>query len=172
MVPVQRVGALMLQKPHQCVTQPHPCLSFSTNPAPIHAPCEDEGAGWEHEAEQREEFAQRICSQPPSLWWVCGGIGGTSIPRALGLRRLSEEQHASEEPFLLSTPPQQAELPTHGQELPALPPCKHPPGSSTLYPAPRTPTKLLDKCSPALLVVNLSHDCSPRLPSPAMHAAA
>ena len=94
-----------------------------------------------------------------------------SVPRALGLSRLSEEQHASKEPFHLSTPPQQAELPTHGQELPALPPCKHPPGSSTHYPAPRTPTKLLDKCYPALLVLNLSHGCSPLPPSPAAHGA-
>lgn len=64
---------------------------------------------------------------------------------ALGLSRLSEEQRASEEPFCLSTPPRQAERATHGQDLPALPPCKHPCGSNTHYPAPRTPTKLLDK---------------------------
>lgn len=95
----------MLRTPRQRATQPHPCLSFTSNPAPIHALCEDEGADWEHQG----RVGGRGCSEglfSASLTLV--GTGDTSVPRALGVSKLSGEQHASEEPFHLNTPSQRA----------------------------------------------------------------
>lgn len=146
-VPVQRVGALVLQTPRQHATQAHPCLSFPTNPVPIHAPCEDEGAAWEHRGgDGGAEAAQRVCSQPPSLRWVCGGTGDASVPRALVLSRLSGERHISEEPFDLCTPPRQAELRTHGQELPSHPASARGAPAPTA-PHPATPAELLGRAA-------------------------
>lgn len=96
------------------------------------------------EAEQEQRLLRGFVLSLPQ---PSGLVVAPATCGALGLSRLSEEQRASEEPFCLSTPPRQAERATHGQDLPALPPCKHPCGSNTHYPAPRTPTKLLDKLS-------------------------
>lgn len=67
-VPVQRAGGLMLQMPCQPATPPRPCLSFPTNPAPIHAPCEDEGADWEHQGRAGGQRVRRgfVLSLPHS----------------------------------------------------------------------------------------------------------
>jgi len=55
------------------------------------------------EVEQGAEVARGVCSQPLSLWRACGGTSDTSVPRAPGLGRLSEDTYTAPWPTLPST---------------------------------------------------------------------